>query len=135
MQQRQRRTPRRVPSAATRTEPHGHRRIDEARARVGAKPAHDGRMVLSIGRSPTVRHETVTQSVRSTDGAFMNGVNLAEVDLAVQEHAQLFMTWRAHHNARHRATVFAEDPQRFGFWIFRHKLPVRLRWRVTCLDP
>src|SRR3977135_3255554 len=52
----------------------------------------------------------------------MNCVNLSEVDLAVQEHAQIFMTWRAHHNARHRATVFAEDPQRFRFWIFRHEL-------------
>ena len=61
-----------------------------------------------------MRHETATKCVRSADGAFMHRVNLAEVDLAVQEHAQIFVAWRARHHARHRVAVFGDGPQRAG---------------------
>ena len=70
--------------------------------------------------------ETAMKCVRSADGAFMHRVDLAEVDLAVQEHAQLFVAWRARHHAGHRVTVFAQNPQRFGFWTFRHVISPEL---------
>jgi hypothetical protein len=49
--------------------------------------------------------------VRSADRAFVHGVNLAEVDVAVEKHLQLFVAWFAGDHARHRVAVFAEDPQ------------------------
>jgi hypothetical protein len=36
------------------------------------------------------------------------------------------VAWRARHHAGHRVTVFAQNPQRFGFWTFRHVISPEL---------
>src|SRR5271169_4066256 len=65
-------------------------------------------------RCPPVRFEAAMQYVRSADHAFVHGVNLTEVDLAVEKHLQLFVAWFAGDHARHRVAVFVEDPQSLG---------------------
>jgi hypothetical protein len=36
------------------------------------------------------------------------------------------VAWRARHHAGHRVTVFAQRPQRFGFWTVRHVISPEL---------
>jgi hypothetical protein len=61
-----------------------------------------------------VRFEAAMQYLRSGDRTFMHGVNLAEVDLAVKKHLQLFVARVARYRARHCVAVFTEAPQRLG---------------------
>ena len=75
-----------------------------------------------VDRRPPVRFEAAMQYVRPAEHTFVHGVSLAEVDLAVEKHLQLFVTWFAGNDARHRVAVFVEDPQSLG-----HALTASLR--------
>ena len=59
--------------------------LTRVRRRAAAAAAQDGR--------PPVRFEAAMQCVRSANQAFVHGVNLAEVELAVHEDLQLLTAW------------------------------------------
>jgi hypothetical protein len=61
-----------------------------------------------------MRFEAAMQCLRSGDRTVMHGVDLTEVDFAVQKHLQFFVARLARYHAGHGVAVFTEAPQRLG---------------------
>ena len=51
------------------------------------------------------------EGVSPADGTVVHGVDLAQVDVLVKQHLQLFVPGLAQDDARHRMAVLAENPQ------------------------
>ena len=78
---------------------------------------------------PAMRFEAAMQYLRSGDRTLVHGVNLTEVDLAIEKHLQLLVAWLARYHAGHCVAIFTEDPRCLGH-AFTTDPDVRCRPRV-----